>query len=404
MPAADDGTGLISGSPRTDHLSELSVLVVSHANTVWGAQRRLLDLAPLLRHQGVHLTLACPPGELSDTWSAAGHPHEPLVLPAHNGLRRPASRRRPGPSAIARELAAVVRSAGLIARRARRFDLVQSHNLWAHLETAIAGRLARRPVVLDLHDIVEPGAGQSVLGVAARLATATLANSAATAGTIPGQRATIHIVHPGVDITRFRPGAANPVVRAELAADPTAPLLAIIGRIDPNKGVDVLVRAVGALDDSVGPVHLAVIGREHVASADHTRDLRDLAHAALGDRVRFLPPRDDIPDVLRSVDVLVNASRHEPFGRTVLEAQACGTPVIGTDAGGIPEFVHDGETGLLVPPRDVAALSDAIRRLLTDPDLRNGVSERAARAAVAGFSVEAQARAAAAVYRQVVGG
>ena len=404
MPAADDGSGLISGSPSTDRIGDVSIMVVSHADTVWGAQRRLLDLAPLLRDHGVHLTLACPPGELSDTWTAAGHPHEPLVLPAHSGLRRPASRRRPGPSAIAREVAAVARSARQIARRARRFDLVQSHNLWAHLETAIAGRLARRPVVLDLHDIVEPGGGRRVLGAAARLATATIANSAATAGTIPGERATIHIVHPGVEVTRFRPGAANPVVRAELAADPTAPLLAIIGRIDPNKGVDVLVRAVGALDASVGQVHLAVIGREHVATADHTRKLRDLAHATLGDRVRFVPPRDDIPEVLRSVDVLVNASRHEPFGRTVLEAQACGTPVIGTNAGGIPEFVSDGETGLLVPPFDVDSLSDAIRRLLGDPELRKSLSEQAARAAVDGFSLEAQAQAAAAVYRQVVGG
>ena len=74
------------------------------------------------------------------------------------------------------------------------------------------------------------------------------------------------------------------------------------------------------------------------------------ATTLLGDRARFVGPVDDVPGVLRSLDVLVNASASEPFGLSVLEAQASGVPVIGTDAGGIPEFVTDGETGLLVAP------------------------------------------------------
>lgn len=267
----------------------------------------------------------------------------------------------------------------------------------------MAGRLARRPVILDLHDIVDPGAGRSVLNAATRLATTTLANSAATARTVSSAGGTTAIVHPGVDIRRFHPGIADPGIRAELSADPTAPLVAIVGRVDPNKGVGVLVEALARVDTPEGAPHLAVIGREHVGAPEEAEALRSNAAAVLGDRVRFLPPRDDIPEVLRSIDVLVNASRHEPFGRTVLEAQACGVPVIGTGAGGIPEFVRDGETGLLVPPFDVTALADALRRLLGDPSLRDRLAAAGADQARRRFSVELQAAAAATVYRNVAG-
>lgn len=398
MSALDAG----AHRPVPSTTASVSVLVISHVGSVWGAQRRLLDLAPRLAAEGVRLTLACPSGELSERWLAAGHPYEPLDLPVHRGLRRSGSRQRPGPGAVARELAAVARSTAVIARRARRFDVVQSHSLWAHLETALAGRIARRPVVLDLHDIVDPGAGRSVLNAAARLATTTLANSAATARTVSSARCTA-IVHPGVDTRRFRPGVADPGIRAELSADPTAPLVAIVGRVDPNKGVAVLVEALAHVDTPDGVPHLAVIGREHVGAPEDAHALRSHAAALLGDRVRFVPPRDDIPAVLRSIDVLVNASRHEPFGRTVLEAQACGVPVIGTDAGGIPEFVRDGETGLLVPPFDATALADALRRVLCDPSLRDRLSAAGADQARRQFSVELQAAAAAAIYRDVAG-
>ena len=387
-------------TPRTSS-APLSVLVVSHAAGVWGAQRRLLDLAPHLAADGIELAMACPTGELSERWREAGLPHEPLELPPHQGVRDADGHGRPGPLTLAGEVLAVARSAGAIARRARAFDLVQSHSLWAHLETALAGRISRRPVVLDLHDIVSAGMGRRVLGLAARLATLTLANSAATASTVAAPGKTV-IVHPGVDLDRFHPGPAAPGVRAELTADPTAPLVAIIGRVDPNKGVDVLIDAVAAC--AAGrPPHLVVIGREQVGDPQHMEAIRRRAAERLGARARFLPPRDDVPDVLRAVDVLVNASRHEPFGRTVLEAQACGTPVIGTAAGGIPEFVADGETGLLVPPFDPGAMSAALERLLGDDDLRAHLAKRGIDQARTRFGLPAQASAVAMAYRRATG-
>lgn len=386
-----------------------SVLVVSHAGDVWGAERRLLDIAPLLADHGIDLTLATAPGALAETWTAAGHPWVALDTGERRGLRQGDSRKRPGPGALLSDAGAVLAASVRIARIARSFDLVQSHSLMAHLEVALAGRLARRPVVLDLHDLVEEGLGRRVLGLAARLATTSLANSEATAGTVGGANGKVHVVHPGVDTDRFFPGPGDTALRAQLSARPDAPLVGILGRVDPNKGVQILVEAMALaqgdddLSDDHGKAHLVVIGREHVGTADFAVELRRRAEELLGDRVRFMGPRDDVPDLLRAMDIMVNASRHEPFGRTVLEAQACGVAVVATDAGGIPEFVADGRTGLLVPPFDVPALAAALTRLVRDEAMRLRLADAGASQARECFSVESQARAAADVYRHALG-
>ncbi len=405
-PATPRAVHCYSGQVRDSPTSvgeSFSVLVVSHVSSYWGAERRLLDIAPLLVDQGIRLTLAAPPGKLADAWVAAGHDWVKLVLPHHQGIRLPDSRRRPGIGALASEASSVMQSSIAIARLARRFDLVQSHSLKAHLEVAVAGVLARRPVVLDLHDLVEEGLGRRLLGLASRLATVSLANSSATAQTVGGASSKVRVVHPGVDISRFFPDSMDPAVRSELTARPEAPLVGIVGRVDPNKGVHILVEAMGRPGNGLGQAHLAIIGREHVASAAFATDLRRRAEELLGDRVRFIAPREDVPDVLRALDILVNASLHEPFGRTVLEAQACGIPVVATNAGGIPELVEDGRTGLLVPPLDVAALEAALEKLVDDETLRRDLAEKAATQAREQFSVVGQALAAGDVYRSAVG-
>jgi glycosyltransferase involved in cell wall biosynthesis len=292
-------------------------------------------------------------------------------------------------------------AAGRIARLARRLgvDLIHSHALTAHVEVALAGRLARIPTVVDLHDIVVPGVGRKVLGLAARLTDVVIANSAATASTVSTGR--VEVINPGVDLDRFHPGTADESVRAALARDPAAPIVGILGRVDPEKGIDVVLRAVAALDGELAATQVAVVGAPNVAGEDFAAGLRVLGEQLLGGRVRFTGARSDVPDVYRALDVLVNASRAEPFGRTVLEAQASGVPVIGTRSGGIPEFVSDGTSGLLVPPGEPEALADALRRLLTDADLRarvvaGGVASAADRA------VPVQAARVADVYRSVV--
>jgi glycosyltransferase involved in cell wall biosynthesis len=381
-----------------------SVLVVSHVSVVWGAQRRLIDLAPRLLDLGYRLTLAGPPGELAEAWRALGLPVEPLELPRHRGVRADDGG-RPGPGSLVLEGAVEAWSAGVIARRARRHELVQSHSLYAHLETAVAARLARRPMVIDAHDIVNPGVGRRLLQAAARLATVTVANSRATAEMVGGAgRGDVVIVHPGVDLDVFRPAPPDPDLRRSLTAHPDEPLVGILGRVDPRKGVDTLVDAMAKLQSSGRGACLAIVGRELVGSPEWQQGLRARATELLGDRVRFIGPTDEPHRVLSALDALVNASHHEPFGRTILEAQASGVPVVATDAGGVPEFVADGRTGLLVPPQDADAIAAALGRLFDDPELRRRIADGGRAQATAEFGLDRQAEKVAAAYGRALGG
>lgn len=379
----------------------MRALAVSQVPAVWGAQLWFATLAPHLLERGVELAMAGPAeGDLAATWRGLGLPYLPLELPEHRGLRRDdRSDRRPGPGQLAAEVAVVARSVVRIAGVIRRHrpDVVVANDLHGNLDVAVAGRLTRRPTVLDLHDIVRPGVGRRVLGLAAALATLTVANSAATAATVsPGRRRALRVIHPGVDLARFHPGPRDPALRAELGAGPDDVLVGILGRIDIDKGIGVLVDALAGLADP--RVRLVVVGAAYSEGEAYERQVRSHAAEVLGDRVRFVGRRSDTPAILRSLDVLVNASRAEPFGLSVLEAQASGTAVVGSAAGGIPEFVEDGRTGLLAPHGDIAALRSALARLADDPGLRDRLG-RAGLEQAPRFSVESRADEMAAAYR-----
>jgi glycosyltransferase involved in cell wall biosynthesis len=296
-------------------------------------------------------------------------------------------------------MVATGRSAWQVVQLAREADVVHSNSLWAHLDCALAGRIARRPVVLELHDLVRPGLGRTVLRGAVRLASSTLAVSRAVADTVGGNPGRVRVVPQAVDPERFHPGPPDASWRARLSSRPDEPIIGVVGRIDPEKGIRTVVRAVSMLAGPAGHSHLAVVGAAALDDGTYETELRAEAAHLLGDRARFVGPVEDVPALLRSLDVLVNASTSEPFGLTVLEAQACGVPVVGTDAGGIPEFVTDGETGLLVAPNRPEALADALSRLLGAPELRHDLVVAARNSVVARHSLAIRAETVAGVYR-----
>lgn len=379
----------------------MRALVVSPPCPVWGAQLYLLDQVDELKRRGVELTLATPrSSEFATAWSARGHEVLDLPLRRHEGLRVAGSERRPGLRSLIRSAVGVVRGIVVIARVAPRYDMLYSFALRTHLEVAIAGRLRGTPTALDLVDIIRPGLGRRAMRLAARLADLTVANSGATASTV-GDGPALTIIHPGIDLTRFVPGPPDAELRRELGGDPGVPLIAVIGRLDAKKGVHVLVDAMSQLTGPSRDARLTVVGEHGTGPPDYADRLRTDATAALGDRVRFVGRRSDVPDILRSVDLLVVASDAEPFGLTALEAQACRTPVIGTAAGGLPEFVEHEVTGLLVPPGDPVALARAIERMLDDDELRAKMIDEAERRANPARGIPAQLDQIAEMYRSV---
>jgi glycosyltransferase involved in cell wall biosynthesis len=377
--------------------TRLRVLEVSYSRQVWGAELATMALARPLAERGIDLTLGSPPGgDLEEHWRRLELPFIPLAFPDHLGLRAADAEHRPSPAQFARELATTARSVGMIARTARGFDLVHSNSLWAHLDSALAGCLARRPSIIELYDLVRPGLGRTVLTAAAALSTNAV---------IIGPRGSDHvrIVPLSVDLDRFGPGPVSAPVRRHLTSDERAPLVGIVGRIDPEKGVDVLVTAMGLLQGAAAHAHLVVVGSPGLAPDGYPERVRAEAERTLGDRVRFVGRTNDVPGTLRALDVLVNASVAEPFGLSVLEAQASGVAVIGTRAGGIPDFVFDGDNGLLVPSGDADALAKALDRLVSDPEWRAKLAARG-RVTAQGRGIEARADVVADMYRRAVGG
>jgi D-inositol-3-phosphate glycosyltransferase len=160
-----------------------------------------------------------------------------------------------------------------------------------------------------------------------------------------------------------------------------------VGRIEPLKGVDTLIRAMSCLKfQSVGhPVYLAIIGGEPEANPDQmTAEMARLQtlcdDLCMGQTVVFLGKRaqDTLPYYYSAADVLVMPSFYESFGMVALEAMACGTPVIASQVGGLAFLVQDGETGFTVPEGDPSVLCDKLTLLLSDSELRTRMGARAA--------------------------
>jgi glycosyltransferase involved in cell wall biosynthesis len=157
----------------------------------------------------------------------------------------------------------------------------------------------------------------------------------------------------------------------------------VVSRLVERKGIGNVIAALAAVPDT----ELVIAGGPEAASL-HTdpeaRRLRALAEVCgVADRVDFRGrvERADVPALMRSADVVVCAPWYEPFGLVALEAMACGVPVVATAVGGLVDTVIHGATGIHVPPRDVAALAEALRDLLAAPDRRRAYARAGVRRA-----------------------
>jgi len=210
------------------------------------------------------------------------------------------------------------------------------------------------------------------------------------------------VVPPGVDLEMFRLGAAS-TARTRLGIPPDAVVLLFVGRLQPLKAPDLLLRAAAALLDRSTPgggragpageslrdrLMVLVVGGPSGTGRAEPEHLRQIAESlGIADRVRFEPPAPAhrLADLYRAADVTVVPSHSESFGLVALESQACGTPVVGAAVGGLPTAVADGVSGLLVPGRNPADYAVAIEGILTSPRRRAGLAT-AARAHAEEFS------------------
>jgi D-inositol-3-phosphate glycosyltransferase len=219
----------------------------------------------------------------------------------------------------------------------------------------------------------------------------------------------VHVVTPGVNLQTFTPGGGRNAARTEVGLPQDALVVSFIGRIQPHKGPEVLIRATQEMvkhSPALRPKLIVnIMGGASGANTEEVDRLKELATwLELDDVVTFAPPvdRESLPQWYRAADLVCVPSYSESFGLVALEAQACGTPVVATAVGGLRTAVADGFSGVLVDGHDPKAWSSVITRLLQEPQRRVLLSMGAIEHA-SHFGWDSTARGTLDIYDQVIG-
>jgi glycosyltransferase involved in cell wall biosynthesis len=282
-------------------------------------------------------------------------------------------------------------------------DLVHLHSRrGADTQGAWAARFLGKPVVLSRRVDYPLRDSSAVRRRYAQSYDHTIAISEAIRqvlirGGVPAERVTT--VHSAVDIRQFRPDAeAARAARAELGVQERAPLFAIVAHMIRRKGHDTLWDAVARISQEAPDMRVAIFGK----GEEEARLRGRAAELGIERHLIWAGFREDLPTVLPAIGCLVHPARMEGLGVAILQALACGKPVIACPVGGIPEAVRPPLDGWLVPVDDSAALAAAMREAMADP-VASAARGAAGRALMeAEFSVDAMVEGNLAVYRQVL--
>jgi starch synthase len=300
-------------------------------------------------------------------------------------------------------------------------ELVHSHTWYANLAGHLGKLLYGIPHVMTAHSL-EPlrpwkaeqlGGGYALSGWAERIAIEAADAVVAVSGAMREDilncypvldPAKVHVVHNGIDTGLYRPDRGTDVLN-RIGLDPDRPYILFVGRITRQKGVPHLLRAVRDIDPAAQVVLCA--GAPDTPEIDREfRDLfQELSRVRAG--VHWIPqmlPRPEVIQLLTHAAAFVCPSVYEPLGIVNLEAMACGTPVVASRVGGIPEVVDDGKTGVLVPVDDdfETGLAQALDSVLGDPDTARRMGEAGRERAVGEFGWDAVARRTVRLYEEIL--
>jgi len=360
----------------------LTVLHVETGRHLYGGALQVAYLLRGLQAAGLRNLLVCPPGSAIAT--AAREAGVTVLETAMAGdadvgfvfrLRRILRRERP--------------------------DIVHLHSRrGADLWGGIAARLAGIPVILTRRvDNPEPrwwvglkyGLYDRVLSISEGIRQVLIAE-----GLAPSR---VSCVHSAVDTERYRPGCADAVnFRRALGLRDDGPVLGVVAQLIARKGHRYLLQALPGIL-AVQPQTQVVFLGQGPLEAELRAEVEQLG---LGDTVHFAGFRDDLEQLLPCLDVLVHPAEMEGLGVSLLQAAACGVPIVAFPAGGIPEIVCEGETGYLPALGDVSALQQRIIELLQDPQRARSLGQQGRALVERAFSIDAMVQGNLAVYRQLL--
>jgi L-malate glycosyltransferase len=239
---------------------------------------------------------------------------------------------------------------------------------------------------------------------ACRMADRVIANSIAVRDwlTSLGMKEKQITVIPNGIIVPERTVTTDVPVRRQLGIPPNAPLIAVVCRLNKNKGVEYFLQAAVTVSRQFPEARFLIVGGSYFDASYQPSLERFATELGLKDRVMLTGERSDIPKLLQEVDLSVLPSLSEGLSNSLLEAMAARVPVVATNVGGNPEVVLDGRTGLLVPPRDPDALANAMSRILQSPETAKKFGDAGYDRVKSQFSLEATLRRTEDLYMSVL--
>jgi glycosyltransferase involved in cell wall biosynthesis len=306
--------------------------------------------------------------------------------------------------------------AGMIAvaamLRNREVDVIHAHNGRTSLVATCAKLLTRRGKVVLTQHFIEPdyvnrtGIAGMLAGLVHRFILTNVDQHICISQAVKVafqerqeqgvcDPESVHIVQNGIDDvyeTLDRVECRKHLLSV-LNLTPETLILLCVARLEPEKDVQALLRAVSIIESSM-PFHCVIIGD----GSERSRLERFVRDTKIQDKVSFLGFRDDVPSIMKAADIFVLPAPAEPFGLVVVEAMMAGLPVIAIDNGGPAEIVINEQTGFLVPPADVKAMLDALTKLLEDPNQCSTMGTQGNRRAEIVYSSAVMARNTGSVY------
>jgi glycosyltransferase involved in cell wall biosynthesis len=364
-------------------------LFITHVGDPGGAEFTMIPICKALGAQATVLLLEH--GSMERILAAQGIEYR--VRPLGRGAG--AVRRGGGIGRLMRAIPASLRMSWQLAREARGFDVVVCFSLKAFVLASLAKPLARRPILWFMNDILSAEhfsrLSMRVLVSLSKLSAdhvALCSHGSLRAWLAGGGRAdNVSVIYSGIELEQISRQLSDAgriaACRARHRGDAHA-LVGMFGRLSAWKGQDVFLRALAQLPEVRG----LIVGGALSGDRDYESGLHALARElGVEDRVSFLGHVDDPMTLMAACDIVAHCSTSpEPWGRVIVEAMFAGTPVIASNAGGVLEFVIPEETGQLTPLRDHAALAEAMRRYLANPQWSRRIADTARARATAHYT------------------
>ena len=368
------------------------ILYVHGIEAIGGAERDLMALLKTLNRQKWEPHVVCP-----GTGPFREQLHT-IAVPAH-ALSLPPWRK---PLAVFQRRSAIERLEVLV----NQLDpaLIHVNDIWwvPHTVRAIAGRLSSPvPIVAHVRQEIEPEKVQryELDRVDAVIAISRQIEQSLIHGGVSANK--VRTLYSGIDFSKRHPPHVDQAIRQMIGLPSGAVLLGTVANLFPRKGYEVMLRALPAIVRAVPMVHYVIVGSD---DHDYATRLKRLAHELkIADHVHIVGFQDPVQPLLAALDLYVHPALMEGFGIAVVEAMAMGKAVVATTTGGLPEVVVQGETGLLVPPRDVESLAATVVSLLEDTVRREEMGLRGKARAQERFSLDASVAKMEELYGEVLG-